>query len=98
MIDPSIKLKRRRFSTSLQTRIIILVCLLVLSLTLIAGGVYTSMINNVLEEQIGKRALQVANRSPISRLSAVTFKNLTRTGHCRISLKKSARKRVLNLS
>lgn len=60
MIDPSIKLKRRRFSTSLQTRIIILVCLLVLSLTLIAGGVYTSMINNVLEEQIGKRALQVA--------------------------------------
>lgn len=60
MIDYSDKLTRNRFSTSLQTRIILLVCLLVLTLTLVAGGVYTSMIDDVLEEQIGKRALQVA--------------------------------------
>lgn len=46
--------------TSLQTRMILLVCLLVLSLTLVAGGMYTAMIGDVLEEQIGKRALQVS--------------------------------------
>jgi sensor histidine kinase regulating citrate/malate metabolism len=39
---------------------ILLVCLLVLSLTLIAGGMYTAMIGGALEEQIGKRALQVS--------------------------------------
>jgi sensor histidine kinase regulating citrate/malate metabolism len=39
---------------------ILLVCLLVLSLTLIAGGMYTAMIGDALEEQIGKRALQVS--------------------------------------
>jgi len=60
MSEPSINPKNKRFSTSLQTRIILLVCLLVLTLTLVAGGVYTSMIDDVLEEQIGKRALQVA--------------------------------------
>lgn len=60
MSDYSVKLTRKRFSASLQTRIILLVCLLVLSLTLVAGGMYTSMISDVLEEQIGNRALQVA--------------------------------------
>lgn len=60
MTDYSVKLTRNRFTANLQTRIILLVCLLVLSLTLVAGGVYTSMIDDVLEEQIGKRALQVA--------------------------------------
>lgn len=59
-MNDTIQIKPRRFSTNLQTRIILLVCLLVLSLTLIAGGIYTSMISTVLEEQIGKRALQVA--------------------------------------
>lgn len=39
---------------------ILLVCLLALLLTLIAGGMYTMMIGEVLEEQIGKRALQVS--------------------------------------
>ena len=60
MIDPTLDLRRKRFSTNLQTRMILLVCLLVLSLTLAAGGMYTAMIGNVLEEQIGKRALQVS--------------------------------------
>ena len=49
-----------RFSLKLQTRMIILVCLLVLPLTLIAGGIYTALIGEVLKEQIGKRALQVS--------------------------------------
>lgn len=50
----------RKISISLQTQMILLVCLLVLSLTLIAGGMYTAMIGEALEEQIGKRALQVS--------------------------------------
>ena len=41
---------------------ICLVCLLVFSLTLVAGGLYTAMIGEVLEDQIGKRALQVSRR------------------------------------
>ena len=45
---------------SLQTRMILLVCLLAVLLTLVAGGMYTIMIGEVLEEQIGKRALQVS--------------------------------------
>lgn len=45
---------------SLQTRMVLLVCLLVLLLTLIASGIYTAMIGDVLEQQIGQRALQVA--------------------------------------
>jgi len=45
---------------SLQTQMILLVCLLVLSLTLVAGAMYTAMIGDALEEQIGKRALQVS--------------------------------------
>ncbi len=49
-----------RTPVSLQTQMILLVCLLVLSLTLIAGGMYTAMIGEALEEQIGKRALQVS--------------------------------------
>ncbi len=48
------------FHFSLQSRMIFLVCLLVLSLTLVAGAIYTTMIDDVLEEQIGKRALEVA--------------------------------------
>ena len=39
---------------------IFLVCLLVFSLILISGGLYTAMLGEVLEEQIGKRALQVS--------------------------------------
>ncbi len=39
---------------------ILLVCLLVFSLTLVAGGMYTAMISEVMEDQIGKRALQVS--------------------------------------
>jgi sensor histidine kinase regulating citrate/malate metabolism len=39
---------------------VLLVCLLVLSLTLVAGGMYTVMIGDALKEQIGKRALQVS--------------------------------------
>jgi len=52
--------QRRKTPISLQTQMILLVCLLVLSLTLIAGGLYTAMIGGALEEQIGKRALQVS--------------------------------------
>jgi len=52
--------QRRKTPVSLQTQMILLVCLLVLSLTLIAGGMYTAMIGEALEEQIGKRALQVS--------------------------------------
>jgi len=52
--------QRRKTPISLQTQMILLVCLLVLSLTLIAGGMYTAMIGEALEEQIGKRALQVS--------------------------------------
>ncbi|HEY5672916.1 MAG TPA: sensor histidine kinase [Malonomonas sp.] len=52
--------QKTRFSLNLQTRMILLVCLLALLLTLVAGGMYTLMIGEVLEEQIGKRALQVS--------------------------------------
>jgi len=52
--------RRHKTPVSLQTQMILLVCLLVLSLTLIAGGMYTAMIGEALEEQIGKRALQVS--------------------------------------
>ncbi len=45
---------------SLKTRMILLVCLLVLSLTLVSGMMYTAMIGEILEEKIGKQALQVA--------------------------------------
>jgi len=49
-----------RQPASLKTRMILLVCLLVLSLTLVAGAMYTAMIGEILEEKIGKQALQVA--------------------------------------
>jgi len=49
-----------RTPASLKTRMILLVCLLVLSLTLVSGGMYTAMIGEILEEKIGKQALQVA--------------------------------------
>jgi PAS domain S-box-containing protein len=39
---------------------IFLVCLLVLSLTLVSGAIYTVIIGKVVEDQIGKRALQVS--------------------------------------
>lgn len=60
MTSISDKIRQRHLTTSLKTRMILLVCLLVLSLTLVAGGMYTAMIGDVLEEQIGKRALQVS--------------------------------------
>jgi PAS domain S-box-containing protein len=52
--------RRSRLTASLKTRMIFLVCLLVFSLILISGGLYTAMLGEVLEEQIGKRALQVS--------------------------------------
>lgn len=39
---------------------VLLVCLLVLPLTLVLGALHTVVIGNVLEEEIGRRALQVA--------------------------------------
>ena len=60
MDDNASKRHWAKFPTSLKTRMILLVCLLVLSLILVAGGLYTAMIAEVLEEQIGKRALQVS--------------------------------------
>ena len=50
----------RSLPTSLKAQMICLVFLLVFSLTLVAGGLYTEMISEVLEDQIGKRALQVS--------------------------------------
>ncbi|PLY01835.1 MAG: sensor histidine kinase [Desulfuromonas sp.] len=44
-------------TSSLQTRLIILVSLLVMLLTLIASLIYTAIIGDVLEQQIGQRAL-----------------------------------------
>ncbi len=46
--------------SNLQSRMILLVCLLVLPLTLIVGGFHTVIIGDVLEDEIGKRALQAA--------------------------------------
>ncbi len=46
---------------SLKARMVLLVFLLFFSLTLVAGGTYTTMIGEVLEDQIGKRALQVSH-------------------------------------
>jgi sensor histidine kinase regulating citrate/malate metabolism len=39
---------------------ILLVCLLVLSLTLVSGAIYTTIIGDFVEDQIGKRALQIS--------------------------------------
>ncbi len=47
-------------SATLQTRMILLVCLLVLSLTLVSGAIYTTIIGDFVEDQIGKRALQIS--------------------------------------
>jgi len=52
--------QRHSYPTTLKTRMILLVCLLVFSLTLVAGGMYTAMIGEVMEAQIGQRALQVS--------------------------------------
>lgn len=51
----------RWFPATLQARMISLVCLLVLFLTLASGVIYTTIIGDLLEEQIGKRALQVSH-------------------------------------
>lgn len=60
MSDNSGKFIASWLPKSLKARMICLVCLLVFSLTLVAGGLYTAMIGEVLEDQIGKRALQVS--------------------------------------
>lgn len=54
------QIKEHLTPTTLQARMVFLVCLLVLPLTLIAGGMYTAMVGEMLEDQIGKRALQVS--------------------------------------
>jgi sensor histidine kinase regulating citrate/malate metabolism len=48
------------FPATLQARMIFLVCLLVLFLTLVSGIIYTTILGTVVEDQIGKRALQVS--------------------------------------
>ena len=60
MIVNSWKLIASWLPNSLKARMICLVCLLVFSLTLVAGGLYTAMIGEVLEDQIGKRTLQIS--------------------------------------
>ena len=52
MINPAAAQRKNRFSTSLQTRMILLVCLLSLSLTLVAGGMYTFMIDALANSQL----------------------------------------------
>ena len=52
--------KKQRITASLKTRMIFLVCFLVCSLIIISGWVYTAMLGDILEDQIGKRALQVS--------------------------------------
>lgn len=54
------KMTQSWWPSSLKARMIWLVCLLVLSLTLVAGGMYTAMIGEILEEKIGRQALQVS--------------------------------------
>lgn len=61
MSSPSEQQKRYRIPVSLKTRMIFLVCLLIFSLILISGGLYTAMLGDILEGQIGKRALQVSH-------------------------------------
>lgn len=56
----AVRIKRPILHSSLKNRMILLVCLLVLSLTLIEGTMYTAMISEILEDKIGKQALQVA--------------------------------------
>lgn len=51
----------RWFPATLQARMIYLVCLLVLFLTLVSGAIYTAIVGELLEEQIGKRALLVSH-------------------------------------
>jgi sensor histidine kinase regulating citrate/malate metabolism len=47
-------------SATLQTRMIFLVCLLVLSLILVSGAIYTTIIGDFVEDEVGKRALQIS--------------------------------------
>lgn len=54
------KPQRSGLTLNLKTRMILLVCLLALLLTLVAGGIHTAMIGEVIEDQIGRRALQVS--------------------------------------
>lgn len=51
----------RWYPATLQTRMICLVCLLVLFLTLVSGAIYTAIVGDLLEEQISKRALLVSH-------------------------------------
>ncbi len=60
MITRSKRKLLERQPASLKNRMILLVCLLVLSLTLVAGGMYTAMVGEILEDKIGKQALQVS--------------------------------------
>lgn len=46
--------------TGLQSRLVLFVCLLVLPLMLVAGGMYSAMLGHVLEKEIGNGALHVA--------------------------------------
>lgn len=52
--------KLRQLTIGLKARMIWLVCLLLFSLVLVAGGLYTVMLGDILESQIEKRALQVS--------------------------------------
>ena len=54
------KIRRYSPTSSLKARMIFLVFLLVLALTLVAGGMYATLIRGVVIEQIGKRALQIS--------------------------------------
>ncbi|MBN2791439.1 MAG: sensor histidine kinase [Desulfuromonadales bacterium] len=49
------------FQATLQARMIFFVCLLVLFLSLLSGMIYTTIIGDVVEDQVGKRALQVSH-------------------------------------
>ncbi len=60
MRETSPEKRQKKTPARLQTQMILLVCLLVLSLTLIAGGMYTAMLGDALEEQISKRALLIS--------------------------------------
>ena len=56
MLRPALK----NYLSSLQSRLVLFVCLLVLPLMLIAGGLYSAMLGRVLEQEIGNGALHVA--------------------------------------
>ncbi len=57
---PTLMTRAGSLFSSLQSRMILLVCLLVIPLTLISGGLHTLVVGTLLEEEIGRRALQAA--------------------------------------